>query len=307
MRCFNSLFFPFMMCTLSLLPDGYAQQQVIPLYSGRVPNSKEVNMHEVIEKNWGVNTVRNVTDPSMSVYLPDRGQSAGSGVIIFPGGGYYAEAYEIEGTQIAEALVKHGIAAFVVRYRLPADSTMVDKTIGPLQDAQQAIKLVREHAGSWGIDPGKIGVMGFSAGGHLASTTGTHFEKAFIPDKEGISLRPDFMVLVYPVISMTDKLAHMGSRNLLLGEHPSDSLIDFFSGEMNVTENTPPTFLIQAEDDKTVDPDNSIEFFEALRHHNVPSELVIIPKGEHGFAARIPPEKWMQPLFSWMRDNDWMK
>jgi acetyl esterase/lipase len=306
MKYFNNVFFPFVVCTLSLLPDLYGQQ-VIPLYSGRVPNSKKVNMHEVIEKNWGVNTVRNVIDPSMSVYLPDGHNSARSGVIIFPGGGYYVEAYEIEGTQIAEALVKHGVAAFVVRYRLPADSTMVDKSIGPLQDAQQAIKLVRERAASWGIDSNKIGVMGFSAGGHLASTAGTHFGKAFIPDKEGISLRPDFMVLVYPVISMTDRLAHMGSRNLLLGEHPSDSLIDFFSGEMNVTGNTPPTFLIQAEDDKTVDPDNSIEFFEALRHHNVPSELVIIPKGEHGFAARIPPEEWMQPLFSWMRDNDWMK
>lgn len=287
-------------------PETFAQQ-VIPLYSGHVPNSKKIDSPEIFKKEWGGMTVRNVTVPSMSVYLPDRGSSVGSAVIIFPGGGYYLEAYETEGINIAEAFVKHGVAAFVVKYRLPTDSTMLNKSIGPLQDAQQAIKLVRERAASWGIDTGKIGIMGFSAGGHLASTEGTHFVKPFISDKDGISLRPDFMILAYPVISMTDSLAHMGSRNNLLGTNPSDSLIDFFSGEMNVTDETPPTFLIQAEDDKTVSPENSIVFYQALMRHNVPSELVIIPKGGHGFAAKIPAEKWMQPLRSWMRDNGWMK
>lgn len=282
-------------------------QQVVPLYKGSVPNSRPVNSPEVFENAWGGMTVRNVTVPTMTVYLPDPDKSVHSGVIIFPGGGYYLEAYETEGIRIAEAFVKQGVAAFVVRYRLPTDSTMVDKSIGPLEDAQQAIMIVRESAASWGLDTNKIGIMGFSAGGHLASTAGTHFNKAFISDKSGISLRPDFMILAYPVISMTDKLAHMGSRDFLLGKNPSDSLIDFFSGEMNVTNETPPTFLIQAEDDETVSPENSIVFYQALMRHHVPSELVMIPKGGHGFAARISAEKWMQPLRSWMRDNGWMK
>lgn len=298
--------FALIICSLFVYNQACGQK-VVPLYPGKVPNSTGVRFNEITGADGGIKFVRNVSIPSMSVYLPDPNQSVGSAVIIFPGGGYYLEAYEIEGTQIAQALVEHGVAAFVVKYRLPNDSTMIDKTIGPLQDAQQAIKIVRERAESWGIGSNKIGIMGFSAGGHLASTAGTHFDKAFIPDKENISLRPDFMILVYPVVSMTDKLGHMGSRNLLLGEHPSDSLIDFFSNEMSVTSNTPPTFLIHAEDDKSVDPNNSIEFFEALHHHDVPVELIMIPKGGHGFAARIPPEKWMQPLLSWMRDNGWIK
>lgn len=282
-------------------------QQVIPLYSGHIPNPKKVDSPEIFENQWGGMTARNVTVPTISVFLPEHEESVESAVIIFPGGGYYLEAYETEGVEIAEALVKHGVAAFVVRYRLPTDSTMVDKSIGPLQDAQQAIELVRGRAPSWGIDTDKIGIMGFSAGGHLASTAGTHFARAFIRDSNGVSLRPDFMILAYPVVSMTNKLAHMGSRDNLLGKNPSDSLIDFFSSEMNVTDKTPPTFLIQAEDDKTVSPENSIVFYEALMRHEVPSELVIIPRGGHGFAAKIPPEKWMQPLRSWMRDNGWMK
>ena len=149
--------------------------------------------------------------------------------------------------------------------------------------------------------------MGFSAGGHLASTAGTHFDTVFVPGKNDISVRPDFMILVYPVISMTTTLGHMGSRSFLLGDHPSDSLINYFSGEKNATRRTPPTFLIHAEDDKGVDPDNSIEFFEALRRQEVPAELLIIPKGGHGFAANVPPEKWMPPMLNWMRDNGWMK
>ena len=290
-----------------MLTDQAAGQNIVPLYAGKVPNSIGVKSGEILGGGSGIKFVRNVSIPSMSVYLPDSSQSDGSAVIIFPGGGYYLEAYEIEGTQIAQALVEHGVAAFVVKYRLPTDSTMVDKSIGPLQDAQQAIKVVRERAGLWRIDPSKIGIMGFSAGGHLASTAGTHFDKAVVPNEENVSLRPDFMILVYPVTSMTNTLTHVGSRNFLLGEHPSDSLIDFFSNEKNVTRKTPPTFLIHTEDDKGVDPDNSIEFFEALRRHDVPAELVILPKGGHGFAANVPPEKWMQPLLSWMRDNGWMK
>lgn len=287
--------------------DQSFSQEVVPLYAGKVPNSTGVKSDEILGEGDGIKFVRNVNIPSMMVYLPDTSKSVRSAVIIFPGGGYVVEAYEIEGTRIAEALVNHGVAAFVVRYRLPSSTTMVDKTIGPLQDAQQAIKVVREGARFWKIESNKIGVMGFSAGGHLASTAGTHFDMAFIQYEENISLRPDFMILVYPVISMTNTLAHMGSRTFLLGEHPPDSLVELFSNEKHVSGKTPPTFLIHAEDDQTVDPENSIGFFKALRRSDVPAELIIIPKGGHGFAASVPPEKWMQPLLSWMKDNGWMK
>ncbi len=294
------------MCSL-LDAHSVGAQEVIPLYQDAIPNSRSVPSRENVESDGVVTRIWNVTVPTMTAYRPAKDKSAGSAVLIFPGGGYQYEAINIEGTQIAEALVRQGVAAFVVKYRLPSDSTMLDKSLGPLEDAQQAILVVREHASRWGINPDKIGVMGFSAGGHLASTAGTHFDKFFVSDPQGISLRPDFMVLVYPVISMSDRLAHMGSRDLLLGKNPPDSLKNFFSSELNVTDKTPPTFITLAEDDRGVDPDNSIEFFEALRHHKVPAELVIIPKGGHGFAARIPPEKWMPPLISWMRDNGWVK
>ena len=290
-----------------LVSSSVYAQQVVLLYGDSVPNSIPSKIQEATSESGGIKRVGQVTNPSMNVYMPEKGKSNGSAVIIFPGGGYQYEAYEIEGTWIAEAFVKHGTTGIVVRYRLPSDSTMRDKSIGPVQDAQQAVKVVRQHAIEWNLDTTKIGIMGFSAGGHLASTAGTHFDTAFVPNEENINLRPDFMILIYPVISMTDKLTHAGSRKALLGDNPSQSQIDFFSNELHVTDQTPPTYLMHAGDDKTVDPDNSISFYEALRHHNVPAELVVIPKGGHGFAARFKPEDWMDPLFSWMKSNGWMK
>jgi acetyl esterase/lipase len=180
---------------------------------------------------------------------------------------------------------------------------MNDKKTGPLQDAQQAVKVVRENAGKWGIDINRVGIMGFSAGGHLASTVATHFEKSLIDNPGKINLHPDFLIIVYPVISMQDNLTHPDSRTNLLGASPSKEVIDLFSNEMQVTDNTPPTYIIHAADDKLVDVDNSISFFEALRHHNVPVEMHIYPKGGHGFVLRQKPEEWMVPLFSWMRNS----
>jgi acetyl esterase/lipase len=229
----------------------------------------------------------------------------GSSLIIFPGGGYLGEGLAIESTAIAELLQNRGVAAFVVKYRLPSDVTMLNKSIGPLQDAQQSIRLVREHASEWNINPHKVGVMGFSAGGHLASTVGTHFAKAYIPNDDNVNLRPDFMVLVYPVISMMDGLAEKGSREALLGPSPADPLLRLFSNEQQVTDETPPTLLLHAADDRIVDVDNSVAFFEALRHHKVPVEMIIFPKGDHGFFL-ITRDEWIQPMFAWMTRNAWM-
>jgi acetyl esterase/lipase len=211
-----------------------------------------------------------------------------------------------EGTLVAEYLQDYGIAAFIVKYRLPSDATMEDKTIGPLQDAQQAIRLVREHASSWKLDPARVGVLGFSAGGHLAATLGTHLDKSYISNPDGISLRPDFMMLVYPVISMDTKIAHMGSRLALLGPNPTDDKVRLFSNELQVTNKTPPTLLLQATDDHLVDVDNSIVFFEALSHHEVPVDMTIFKKGDHGLFL-LPRDRWESMIPEWMQANGWMK
>ena len=282
-------------------------QEVIPLYHGEIPNSIAYPMKEVT-LNWDgqFGGYRNISNPTLEIYLPSKEQSNGSAVIICPGGGYGMESYRLEGLNIAKTFINHGTAAFILKYRLPSDSIMPDKSIGPLQDAQQAIKVVRQQCTIWNIDPNKIGIMGFSAGGHLASTAGTHFDNCLVPNKEHVSVRPDFMILVYPVISMNEKLTHSGSMKNLLGSNPTPEKLELFSNELHVTDQTPPTYLTHTGDDKVVDVDNSIVFYEALRHHNVAAEMHLFPKGNHGFVLSIPTEEWMSPLFLWMKGNKWV-
>ena len=283
MRSKNMCFVLLLFCAVTI-----SAQEVIDLYPGAVPDSKKSN---VIEKeNRGM--FSGVTKPTLEIFLPEKGKSTGAAVVICPGGGYAVVVYQAEGVNTAKEFAKNGIAAFVLKYRLPNDSTMIDKTIGPLQDAQQAIKVVRDNAAKWEIDKNKVGIMGFSAGGHLASTEATHFNKAVIENGSNTNLRPDFQILIYPVISMQDSLTHLGSRNSLLGEKPSKEVIDDFSNEMRVTNKTPPAYITQAADDKVVDVDNSIVYFEALRHHKVPVEMHIYPKGNHGFVLFQPIEEW---------------
>ena len=178
------------------------------------------------------------------------------------------------------------------------------KKIGALQDAQQAIKLLRENADKFGIDKNKIGIMGFSAGGHLASTAATHFEKSYIENPHNTSLRPDFQILVYPVITMKDGLTHGGSRDNLIGKNPTATDIETFSNELQIKANTPPAYLTHAADDKLVDVDNSISYFENLRKNKVEVEMHIYPKGDHGFIFRH--KGWMEPLFDWLKRNNWL-
>ncbi|GAA4447828.1 hypothetical protein GCM10023189_04770 [Nibrella saemangeumensis] len=277
-------------------------QEVIPLYSAAVPNSKQA---EVSETGVESGVLKGITKPTLEFFRPAAGKASGAAVIIIPGGGYGVVVYRGEGVNTAKAMAEQGVAAFVLKYRLPSDAIMPDKKVGPLQDAQQAIKLVRENAGKWGVDANKIGIMGFSAGGHLASTAATHFDKAYIDNGNSTSLRPDFQILIYPVISMQDSLAHGGSRGNLLGKNPSRQDIDLFSNELQVGATTPPTYLTHAADDKVVDVDNSIVYFEKLRRQKVPVEMHIYPKGDHGFIFRHP--GWMDPLFAWMKANNWIK
>ncbi|WP_207508669.1 alpha/beta hydrolase [Telluribacter humicola] len=276
-------------------------QEIIPLYSAAVPNSKTTDVQESGAES-GV--LRGITKPTLEYFKPAPDKASGAAVIVIAGGGYGVVVYNGEGISTAKALAERGVAAFVLKYRLPSDAIMADKKIGPLQDAQQAIKLVRENAVKWGIDASKIGIMGFSAGGHLASTAATHFEKAYIENTSNTSLRPDFQVLVYPVISMRDSLSHGGSRDNLLGKYPSLQDVELFSNELQVRANTPPTYLTHAADDKLVDVDNSILYFEQLRHQKVPVEMHIYPSGDHGFIFRHP--GWMEPLFAWMKVNTWI-
>ncbi len=282
------------------------QPTTMPLYPGEIPNSTNAPDEEETHIQWGREFTQKVSRPTLACYLPAKVKAAGSAIIIFPGGGYIGEVFQYEGTSIAEAFRDHGVAAFIVKYRLPSDVTMKDKSIGPLQDAEQAIKQVRDHASEWQIDPGKVGIIGFSAGGHLASTLGTHFEKNDLGDGSTGNLRPDFMVLVYPVISMTDKLTHMGSRDALLGPHPSAAQIQEFSSELQVSDRTPPTILLHATDDSLVNVDNSVMFYEALRRHNVQAQMILFAKGGHGFFT-MSRDEWIEPVYYWMKLNGWMR
>ncbi|HEX2935401.1 MAG TPA: alpha/beta hydrolase [Bacteroidales bacterium] len=269
-------------------------QEIVNIYPGKVPNSKESDVKESFTNGM----YRGVTTPTLEIYLPEKDKATGTAVIIIPGGGYSVVVYQGEGVSNAKQLAKQGIACFVLKYRLPDDQTMTDKKIGPLQDVQQAIKFVRENASKWGINPAKVGIMGFSAGGHLASTGATHYKTALIENSNNTNLRPDFQVLVYPVISMQDNLTHADSRKQLLGSNPSKEDVDQFSGELQVDANTPPAYITHAADDKVVDVDNSIFYFEKLRHNKVPVEMHIYPAGGHGFVFRQ--EGWTEPLVKWI-------
>lgn len=297
--------------TLILVAAGVAAkaQQVIPLYDGAIPNSKvSINYQEITRTDGGRQFIDKVSKPTLTIFLPPKGKANGTSVIILPGGGYQTLAVSHEGLEIAQEFNKHGIAAFVLKYRLPSDEIMIDKTIGPLQDAQRAIQLVRQRAKTWALDTAKIGILGSSAGGHLASSAGTHFQKALIDNQAKTSLRPNFMVLLYPVISF-GQLAHTGSAKNLLGANPSPENIKLYSNELHVTENTPPTFLLHAGDDKVVLVKNSILFYEALLAKGVPAEMHLYQKGGHGFGLHntTTADEWFGRLLNWMQTQGLVK
>lgn len=283
-------------------------QEVLPLYKDSIPNFIFTEDAEKTETD-GILRISNVSRPTLTVYLPPKNKATGAAVIICPGGGYAILAAGHEGSAVALQLRDAGIAAFVLKYRLPNDATMKDKTIGPLQDAQQAIKMVREGAAAWGINADRIGIMGFSAGGHLAASAGTHYTPALIENNNNTSLRPNFMILVYPVISFQDNLGHMGSRNNLLGENPAPETVNYYSNEMQVTDSTPPTFLVHASDDAAVKAGNSLVFYESLLKHRVPAEIHIYHEGGHGFGLSLPKNKdlWLDRCKNWMAANGWTK
>ncbi|HEX7365769.1 MAG TPA: alpha/beta hydrolase [Pelobium sp.] len=277
-------------------------QKLMNLYTTKIPNAKTAKdyIEESVRGADGKLRISKVTTPQLIAYFAEKPN--GTAVIICPGGGYGILAISHEGYQVAEEFNKRGITAFVLKYRLPSDKIMIDKTIGPLQDAQQAIKVVRENAEKWKISPNKIGIMGFSAGGHLASTLSTHFSNSLIDNADGTSLRPDFSILGYPVITM-GAFTHQGSKRNLLGENPDEALVKAYSNELQVDKNTPPTFLFLANDDKAVPSENSADYMIALKRNGVPVEAHFYKAGGHGFGLnnKTTDEKWFLTMLGWLK------
>lgn len=285
-------------------------QTVMPLYPDSIPNSKPVPDEERADTNAsGRIMISNISRPTLTVYQPPKEKANGAAVIVIPGGGYRVVAAVHEGSEVAKRFNEMGVTAFVLKYRLPSDVTMVNKEIGPLQDAQRAIQLVRDRAKEWGIDKNRVGIIGFSAGGHLASTAGTHFNHAYIHAGKKTNLRPDFMILVYPVISFADSICHMGSRDNLLGKDPSPEKKAAYSNELQVTKKTPPTYLVHAEDDSTVKVQNMLLFATALQKNKVPFDFYLYEKGGHGFGLvnKTSDVRWMDLVQEWMGKSGWLK
>jgi acetyl esterase/lipase len=287
-------------------------QEVIHLYeSDIIPNSKPFKDAEVseIEPDSHILIISSVSHPTLTLFLPSAEKATGAAVIICPGGGYHVLAASHEGYDVAKKFNEMGVAAFVLKYRIPSDDYMPNKEIGPLQDAQRAILVVRQHASEWKIDPNRIGIMGFSAGGHLASTAATHFSKAVIDNPNNISLRPDFQILIYPVISFTDSIGHIGSRDNLLGKNASQEKIKYYSNDLQVGKNTPEAFLVHAKNDDVVPVQNSQHYYDALRRNNVEAGIYLYEKGGHGFGLNNTTSdvKWMPLVQAWMQKNKIIK
>ncbi len=302
-------------------------QKTIPLYEGLPPNSKPTTLSDSALFFGTMRFTIRIITPELTMYLPEKNKATGIAVIICPGGGYSGLALDHEGHDIAKKLQANGIAGFVLKYRMPNTEFVNNKEFVPLQDAQRAIQVVRENAKKWGINPKKIGIAGSSAGGHLASTAGTHYMKEQIINPKKTSLRPDFMVLNYPVISFADTLTHNGSRFNLIGEIAVDSLkrifadwknsekklkplpispekIKEYSNELQVTPDTPPTFITHANDDDVVLVQNSILFMASLQKNEVPIEAFFYAKGGHGYGMinSTSNVQWIEPCIKWLKN-----
>ncbi|MFD2571275.1 alpha/beta hydrolase [Spirosoma soli] len=278
-------------------------QEVIKLWpDGAIPNAiAGAEITEKSETTDGILRISNVSVPTLTVYLPPKEKSTGAAVMICPGGGYFILAAGHEGADVAQWLNNMGVAAFVLKYRLPNEKIMTNQQEVPLMDAMQGMKLIRQNAARYGINADKIGVMGFSAGGHLASTLSTHYHRGAKADEQA---RPNFSILLYPVVTFSDK-AHTGSRDKLLGKlNTSADMITYYSNEQQVSSQTPPTFLVHSEDDKTVPVENSIMYYLACLKNNVPAEMHLYPTGGHGYGLRTAKfgslNTWPESCKAWL-------
>ncbi|MBN1951153.1 MAG: alpha/beta hydrolase [Bacteroidales bacterium] len=290
------------------------QGQIIPLWEGKAPGSEQVSMTE-IRNNVNLNifnpnrAIRQIQDPTIEIFRPEKPN--GTSVLICPGGGYWMIIYDKEGIDIAKWFNSIGVTAFVLKYRLPAEGHANGKDI-PLQDAQRAVRIIRANAANWQLDPNRIGILGTSAGGHLAALLGTSYSRETYPRRDSIDLispRPDFMILLYAVISMDPAFTHQGSLHALLGEDPPEELIRKYSAETLVDENTPPAFIVASENDHTVSPENSRLFHQVLEEKGIPVEMHIFPRGGHGFSVKksnYAGSRWPGMCESWLRKEDFL-
>ena len=289
-----------------------AQNTVLQLWGKGVPGAI-TNKAYVQGTQWdalgNIRGYSKVSQPDLTLFLADSTIGNGTSVVICPGGGYSHLAINKEGYKVAKWLNTLGVSAFVLKYRMPSDKIMKDKTIGPLQDVQEAIRIVRRNAKKWKVDPDKIGIMGFSAGGHLAATLSTHYNWLTYPPIDNVSAKPDFSILIYPVVSMQDGVTHQGSKKNLLGKNPSKSLIEAFSNANQVDSDTPPAFLVHATDDTAVPVMNSLEYYLALKKWDVPVEMHLYERGGHGFGLGISGTNanWPQDLKQWFQANNYVK
>ena len=284
-----------------------SQNFVLDLYpAGNIPGYK-VNDGVEVRDTTDIVRIGNVQKPDLAVFLPSAKNATGEAVIICPGGGYSILAYDWEGSDIAKFWNSKGVAAVVLKYRLPDPKSQVEPWKAPLMDAQRAMRTVRFYAEKWKINPGKIGIMGFSAGGHLASTLSTHYDSGIKDSQDPIermSCRPDFSMLIYPVISFSADYQHSGSQKRLLGDNPDPKLSAYFSNELQVTKDTPPAILIHSSDDTSVPVDNSISYYKALLKYNIPAELHIYPYGKHGYSLAVGRgylSTWPERCYDWLK------
>jgi len=291
-----------------LVRNASSQTTIIKVWPDGIPGSlrSETYFEESTVTGDIVSLYEKVTDPTLTVFLPPAEKATGTAVLICPGGGYGVLAFDHEGFAIARWLNSNGIAGIILKYRLPSDMIMKDKSVGPLQDAQEAMRIIRRNASQWKINSHRIGVIGFSAGGHLASTLSTHFAEKVYEVKDTTSARPDFSLLIYPVVTFDSTFTHAGTRQNLVGDKPSEYTIRYFSNEYRITRNTPPAFLVHSADDKVVPVKNSIVYFEGLVRNNIQAEMHIFQKGGHGYGLAInrgTESAWPELCLSWLNEN----
>jgi len=280
-----------------------AENQVIDLWPEGVPGFRPDAPKEETRDGH----VDHVSIPTLTVVRPAVNQAVPTAVIICPGGSYVRLAMNKEGFPIADWLASHGVTAFVLKYRMEDYGQP-----SPLRDVLRAVRTVRSRAKEFGLDPMRIGVFGASAGGHLAATAGTMYDSPLGRTGapiDSVSARPDFLILLYPVMTMTDPYVHQNSRRALLGSHPDAALEEAWSPNLHVTRNTPPAFLAHAEDDKTVPVENTILFYRALRDAGVPAQVNLFEHGSHGFGMRAdlgPTSTWPDRCAGWMKEHGWI-
>lgn len=287
-----------------------AQSEVINLWpNGKIPNFKSSTVEEKsVTDASGILRISGVTVPTITAYIAPKEKATGAAVLICPGGGYGILAASHEGSDFAKWFNDRGISAFVLKYRLPNEKAMTHQHEVPLMDAMQGMKLIRQNAGKWNIDANKIGVMGFSAGGHLAATLSTHYNMG---EKASEEAKPNFSLLIYPVVSFSATLSHGGSRDNLLGPEKSEELIKYYSNELQVSAKTPPALLIHSMDDGAVPVENSIAYYLALKKFKTPAEMHLYPTGGHGYGLRTQGKgslvNWPAAMEGFLKSMGYMK